>query len=292
MAYLIVVILDNIQCMPEIISTWRSIGVSGVTIIESTGAHRVTTWLSQVGLGAIDHLFEADEIRRRTLLAVVDNEELMEQAVAEVDRIVGGFEKPETGLVLALPLTVVKGLHKEKPVQTEDGAPSTGVQSEWFVQRNTPVSVVVDILKLKPTIVDSSTPLNEVALAMIEHPNSHVASVVKEDGRLIGLLGLRRLTDDLFFHIMPEEFLSELSDLDHAMKFAEMSRMRTAKDAMQDPVWVFSDDTIFDAFDRMHENKLSGLPVVDHQYRVIGYINLLELLAVCLRSNKGKEEGK
>ena len=283
MAYLIVVILDDIKYMPEIIETWKEIGVSGATIIESAGAYRATSWLSQVGLGALDHLFEADEIRRRTLLAAVDNEYLMEKALAEADRIVGGFEKPETGLALALPIKDVRGLHKEKLIEIEEEKSVIHKRSKWSVQRNTPVSVVVEILDLEPTIVDQHTPLNEVALAMIEHPNSHVACVVKEDGRLIGLLGLQQLTDDLFFHIMPEEFISELSDLDRAMQFADMSRIRTAGDAMREPIWVFNDDTVFDAFIRMHESKLPGLPVVDHQYRVIGYINLLELLAVCLR---------
>ena len=32
----------------------------------------------------------------------------------------------------------------------------------------------------------------------------------------------------------------------------------------------------------MHEHGLSGVPVVDERYHVVGYINLLELLAICL----------
>jgi CBS-domain-containing membrane protein len=31
----------------------------------------------------------------------------------------------------------------------------------------------------------------------------------------------------------------------------------------------------------MHEHRLSGLPVVDEKYHVVGYINLLELIALC-----------
>jgi CBS-domain-containing membrane protein len=37
-----------------------------------------------------------------------------------------------------------------------------------------------------------------------------------------------------------------------------------------------------DAFKRMHEHKVQGLPVVDDRYHVTGYINLLELTAVIL----------
>jgi hypothetical protein len=32
----------------------------------------------------------------------------------------------------------------------------------------------------------------------------------------------------------------------------------------------------------MHDHDLPGLPVVDDRYHVTGYINLLELMAVCL----------
>jgi CBS domain-containing protein len=126
---------------------------------------------------------------------------------------------------------------------------------------------------------------------MLTHPNVHVACVVAEDGRLVGLLGLRELADDIFFHIMPEKFLSEISDLDEVMEFAGKSAMRTASDAMQDPVWVKRGETVREAFKRMHEHKLPGLPVVDEQYHVVAYINLLELLAIGLKRG-GEASGK
>jgi len=143
--------------------------------------------------------------------------------------------------------------------------------------------VILDILDLEPTVVGLDTPLDEVAQAMMDHCSVHVACVVAEDGRLVGLIGLRRLADDLFFHIMPEEFLSEVIDLEDVMQFADISRMRTAADAMQEPVWVKRGETAKDAFKRMHEHRLSGLPVVDDRYHVVGYINLLELIAACFK---------
>jgi CBS domain-containing protein len=152
-----------------------------------------------------------------------------------------------------------------------------------MVHRDTPVKEVVEILDLEPTIVHPDTPLDEVAQAMMSHYNVHVACVVAEDGRLVGLVGLRRLADDLFFHIVPEEFLSEVTDLEHAMEYADLSRMRTAADAMQEPVWVKGEETVKDAFKRMHDHRLSGLPVVDDLYHVVGYINLLEVIDACLK---------
>jgi CBS domain-containing protein len=153
-----------------------------------------------------------------------------------------------------------------------------------MVQRDTPVEEVAQILELQPTLVQLETPLDEVARTMLAHPRVHVVCVVDSQGRLIGVLDLRTLADDLFFRIMPEEFLSEVTDLDDVLRFAEKSGMRTVADAMKKPVWVKRGEMVKDAFKRMHEHGLPGLPVVDDRHHVVGYINLLELMAVCLDS--------
>jgi CBS domain-containing protein len=281
MIYLLIVILDDLRLMPELLRTWKEIGVPGATILESAGAHRASTWLSRVGLGAMSRLFEAEEVRRRTLLVAIESDELLAQAMAEAERVVGGFDRPDSGLLLVLPVAQVRGLHKVQPRPHREKLPPA-VRPDWVVQRDTPVEVVIETLNLEPTLVHVDTPLDEVAQAMFAHPRVHVICVLNDDGRLVGVLDLRTLADDFFFRIVPEEFLSEVTDLEHAMRFAEMSGMRTAADAMHEPVWVKRGQTVKDAFKRMHEHDLPGLPVVDDRYHVTGYINLLELMAVCL----------
>ena len=284
MIHLLIVILDDLGRMPALLQAWQAIGLPGATILESAGAYRTTTWLSRVGLGAIDRLFETEEIRRRTLLVAVDDDALLEQAIAEAERVVGGFDRPDSGLLLVLPVAQVRGLHKVQPKPRQKRLPRA-VRPDWMVQRDTPVEEVTQTLELQPTLVHPETPLDEVAKAMLAHPRVHVVCVVNEKGRLLGILDLRTLADDLFFHIMPEEFLSEVTDLDNALLFAEKSGMRTAADAMQEPLWVRRGETVQDAFKRMHEHGLPGLPVVDDRYHVVGYIKLLELMAVCVGSS-------
>ncbi len=284
MAHLVMIILDDLQRLPGLLEAWQTIGVPGVTILQSAGAHRTRTWLSSVGLGALDRLFESDEVRRRTLLAVIEDDDLMAQAVAEAEQVVGGFDRPDSGLLFVLPVSQVKGLRKTEPEPPQVTLPPA-VRPEWMIRRDTPVEQAAAILDLEPTIVSSDTPLDQVSEAMLAHPNVHVACVVGEDGQLAGLLRLRALVDALFLHIIPEEFLGEIVDLEDAMDFAGKSGMRTAADAMQDPVWVKRGETVKDAFKRMHENGLTGLPVVDERYRIVGYINLLELMAVCYSCN-------
>ncbi|MGQ9584971.1 MAG: CBS domain-containing protein [Anaerolineae bacterium] len=291
MVHLLIVILDDLRCLPDLLQAWRDAGLPGVTIMESAGGYRTESWLSRVGLGAIDRLFEAEEIRRRTLMAVIEDGELLARAIAEAERVVGGFDRPNSGLLMVLPVADVRGLKKTLPRAAPEPLPPP-VQPEWVVRRDMPVERVVAILNLEPTIVSPDLPLDQVAAIMLEHPYAHVACVVAEDGRLVGLLSLQDLVDDLLFHIMPEEFLSEVTDLERVMEYASRSRVKIVADAMREPVWVKKGEPVKLAFKRMHEHHLSGLPVVDEQYRVLGYINLLELLAICTECVSGPEAGQ
>jgi CBS domain-containing protein len=290
MTHLMIIILDDLTSLPDLLQAWRTIGVPGATILESAGAFRVESWLSRVGLSGLDRLFESREVRRRTIFAAIEDDDLLAQAVAEAERVVGGFDRPDSGLLLVLPVTQVKGLQKVMPKPSQEILPPA-VMPDWVVLRDTPIEEAVDILNLEPTIVSPDTSLDETARRMLTHPSVHVVCVVAEDGRLVGLLGLRALADDIFFHILPEEFLSKIHDLDEAMEFADRSRMRTAADAMRDPIWVKQGETVKDAFKRMHEHKLSGMPVVDEQYHVVGYINLLEIIALCCREDEAGSQG-
>ena len=279
MAQLLVVILDDLKPLPGLLEAWRAIGVSGATILESVGAYRAENWLSRADLGALSRLFEAEEVRRRTILTAVDDA-LLDEAIAEADRVVGGFDRPHSGVVFALPISRIVGARSADKTSVQTALPPA-IQAGWQVRLGTTVETAAVTLDLQPNLVEVDAPLTEAACRMLEHPRVHVVCVVSADERLVGLLDLPSLADDLFFHILPEEFMSEITDLDQVMRFADQSRIRTVADAMQDPVWVKAGETVKDAFKRMHEHHLSGLPINDDRYHVIGYINLLELLAVC-----------
>ena len=290
MTHLLIIILDDLRYMSDLLQAWRKIGVPGVTILESAGAYRVESWLSRVGFGGLDRLFESHEVRRRTLLAAIEDDDLLAQAIAEAEQVIGGFERPDSGLLLVLPVTQVKGLHKVMAKPAQELLPPAVIPS-WVDFREKPVEEAVAILNLEPTIVSPDTPLDEIARLMLTHPSVHVICVIADDGRLVGLLGLRTLADDIFFHIMPEEFLSEIHHLDEAIEFAKRSRMRIAADAMREPIWVKQGEKVKDAFKRMHEHRLSGIPVVNDQYHVVGYINLLELIALCCEDKGANSTG-
>ena len=259
--------------------------------MKSVGGHRTSTWLSKFGLSAIDRIFEAREIQRKTLVAVIEDDTLLAQAIAEAERVVGGFDRPNSGVLLVLPVTQAKGLYKAPPQPPQEISPPA-LRSDWMVLRDMPIEKVDTIMGLEPTIIGPEASLNDVAQAMLAHPRVHVACVVAEDGRLLGLISLKTLADDLFFHILPEEFIAESIDVEKMMAFADKTRILNAGDAMIPPVWVKCGETVKEAFKRMHENGLPGLPMIDHSYHVVGYINLLELLAVCLETQENNDQSE
>ncbi len=285
MAYLLLVILDDLKVLPDLMHAWREAGVPGATILESVGAYRAHTWLERVGLGALERLFEAEEIRRRTLLTAIDDKALLARAVAEAERVVGGFERPNSGILLVLPVAEARGLQKERPAAPEK-APPQPVCAGW---REMQVGEIARAAGLEPVTVPPDTPLDEVARALAAHPGVRVACVVTEEGRLVGLLDLHTIAEDLLFYILPEELFREITDLERVAEFAAKTRIRTAADGMQRPVWVKGTDTLRQALMLMHEHRLSGLPVVDEAYRVVGYVDLLGLLTHCLAQRESEK---
>jgi CBS domain-containing protein len=296
MTKLLVVILHEPAQLPGLLDAWDKIGLPGPTILDSAGGYRTKNWLQLVGLSLVSDLFSSrEEIRSKTVLAVIDDEESLEKAVAAAETAIDGFDTPNKGLLFVITIDEAIGVLEPPPESEVKAIPSaiaplTSVVEKGFITRNTPVSVVNEILKLKPVIVQTDHTLMEVAEAMVQQPAVTVACVVNQRRRLVGLIPLPNLTDDLFMTVVPEEFLSETRSLEDALHFADLSRTRTAADAMIPPVWVKKDDVVRDAFHKMHDCKISGVPVVDEGLQVTGYITQLDLLALYARGQKSQEE--
>lgn len=295
MAHLLVVILHKTSQLPRLLDSWHKIDVPGITILDSAGGHRTRHRLEQLGLGAISELFSSDDVRSKTLLLVIEDEALLEQAIIEAEQVIGDFYQPGSGLLFVMPVSRVVGIYRSKSKDEEAGKPSVTPVREALTRadlnaRETTVAVIDRILNLSPVIVEANQPLLDVAEVMITHPNVHLACVVNEQQRLVGLLSLRNLADDLLMTVFPEEFLSETHDLEDALHFAHLSRTQTAADAMIPAVWVKNEDTLKDAFRKMHDHQLAGIPIIDDRYQVTGYINLLELLATYVHSQQGYDQ--
>ncbi len=281
---LLVIILDDLERLPHLLEALQKAGVTGATLLTSVGGYRASNWLQEIGLSGLAKMFGVSELKRRTILAVVDVA-LMDAAIAAAEQAVGGFGRPNSGILFTMPVTRVLGINKRPRSEESETLPALDLSDK--VLRDMPVSEAAKLLKIDPVIVNSGATLMETVGAMSKSPSAHVAAVVSRTGHLLGLVTLRQLADHIFFGIMPEVFYGDVTtDMDRSLDFGEMSNVHNISDLMIDPVSVLASDTVGQAFRLMHMNNLSGLPIVDDNNHVIGFVGMLELLELILETSR------
>ena len=166
----------------------------------------------------------------------------------------------------------------ERPVNEEQPTPESITQQTMIAEADR-------ILRMQPVVVPASASLREVADLAVANTGCRVIAVVDTDRRLLGILPVQVLVNDVFLKIVPEEFLGEITDLEAVLNYADHVGARTAGDIMVEPVSVHPDETVRTAFERMHVSRLHGLPITDRNEIVTGYVDQLELLVVWVRAS-------
>lgn len=135
-----------------------------------------------------------------------------------------------------------------------------------------------------PVFVKKDAPADEIAKTLIANPRLKSVYVVDDKLKLIGKITLRRLIKHEFMDIVPHNF-SYFDNLDFVGK-------KTAENLMVSPIYVNDNDTLKTAFAKMYEYDLDELPVVDENLRLIGNIDMLELLTMLIEKKEQKEGKK
>ena len=117
-------VLDNPALLNDVLEAWSEVGVRGITILESTGVHRVRSKASRQDapfMLGFSRLLRTDQVGHYTLFAVVPKMGIVEQVVAATERIVGDLSQPNTGVLFATPLVAAWGLPKQPFDLDQDG---------------------------------------------------------------------------------------------------------------------------------------------------------------------------
>jgi hypothetical protein len=109
---MIMFVLDNPDYLDEVLDAWDEIGVTGVTIVESTGIsrHRQAKMVGTPLMAGINRIMHSNEEGHLTLFSIVKGELKVRQCIEAVEKIVGNLLDPNTGVMAAWPLTIVKGV--------------------------------------------------------------------------------------------------------------------------------------------------------------------------------------
>jgi nitrogen regulatory protein PII len=123
MSFLVVLIVDRLEEVPGVLDSWEQAGVTGVTILESTGLGRVR----RAGLRddlplmpSLQDLLENEEIHHRTLITVVETEEEVDRVIAAAQENTGNLEEAHTGFLFVVPVLRVIGLGKHRTLRSQE----------------------------------------------------------------------------------------------------------------------------------------------------------------------------
>ncbi len=107
---LLVLILNKTECLNEILSQFVQNNVKGATILDSRGmAHSLAEYDELRFFSSLRRVLDPDHKESKTILAVVSEEQI--SVVSEiVNRVIGGLDKPDTGVIFTLPVNYVEGI--------------------------------------------------------------------------------------------------------------------------------------------------------------------------------------
>jgi len=106
--FLILCVIDQPDHLNAVLQAWQQNGIRGVTILESTGLHR----LSEQPHVPMRYAFGNISAERGnfTLFTVVETEATIQRCLELTEAVVGDFNGPNTGIFIAWPLGFAKGV--------------------------------------------------------------------------------------------------------------------------------------------------------------------------------------
>lgn len=114
MNYLILAVIDEIEQCSSVMEAWEAAGVSGITILESTGLGRI-----RLGhhlrddlplMPSLRNLMQTREEHHRTIFTIVRDEAMIDRLFEVTDDILGGLDQPNKGIIIALPVVRTMGI--------------------------------------------------------------------------------------------------------------------------------------------------------------------------------------
>lgn len=113
MYQMVMLVLDDVhQCTP-IATAWESLGVSGITIFESTGLGRIRKNAQKEELSIMPSflsIMRSHEEHHRTMFTVVDSDEMVDKLIEITQSFTGDMMRPNRGVIFVLPVSRVVGM--------------------------------------------------------------------------------------------------------------------------------------------------------------------------------------
>ena len=115
---MILFVLNDPAKLQDLLNAWKEAGATGATILFSTGMGRINppaVLRDDLPLmPSLSDFFHQDEKLSRTLFTIVKDDETVRRVIAATRSLVGELDRPDTGLLVVLPVEQAEGLEKKK----------------------------------------------------------------------------------------------------------------------------------------------------------------------------------
>jgi len=117
--YLVLFVLHNPDYLEELLSAWEATGISGATVLFSTGLGRISQNKGMRDdiplMPSLEDFYETPQDLSRTIFTTVSDHDMVDALLTTTRKIVGNLEDPDTGLLLVIPVAEAYGLSKGRP---------------------------------------------------------------------------------------------------------------------------------------------------------------------------------
>lgn len=127
------------------------------------------------------------------------------------------------------------------------------------------------------TVVPSSADFGAMVRLLTPHPEIRLVMVVDDNRMLVGIIPIRTIYDAMFTDIYPAAALGDVASVEEAMDVGDQIVHPTAGELMIEPNSVDLNDTLHDAFIKIHRTGVSCIAVVDNG-KPVGYLDCMAIV--------------
>ncbi len=125
MNYLVLAVVDEVEQCSSVMDAWEKAGVSGITILESTGLGRVRLGHHMRDdlplMPSLRNLMQTREEHHRTIFTVVHDEATIDRIFEATEQVLGDLSEPNKGIIIAMPVVRTLGIPKRSGDSHQDG---------------------------------------------------------------------------------------------------------------------------------------------------------------------------
>ena len=111
---LLVIVLNKIECLEKILTSFGENQIPGATIIESKGMAQKLDQFDDLDLFvSLRKLVNPAHKENRTIFMVVADD-MVEKVSKIVNKATGGLDQPDTGILFTIPIDYIEGIRETK----------------------------------------------------------------------------------------------------------------------------------------------------------------------------------